>query len=246
LGIHKVLFTPPSLGSGWVETEHGKIPVPAPATVALLKNIPARWGLPGPGEWTTPTAAAILTHFGHCVETLLSFTCNTVAYGVGHKDPTSHANVLRLVVGDGPAAGEHVWSVQTNLDDMQPQWFGPVMEKLFAAGALDVFFIPIQMKKNRPGTIIEVLSDDTCLDAITNILFSDTTTFGLRMQRVQRRTLEREIRKLKTPFGPIRFKIGSLGGKRIKSVPEFEDCMAASRKHRIPLSDIYKRLAKIL
>ena len=225
--------------------------MPGPATVALLKGIPAQWGTPGPGEYTTPTGAAILAHFGQCLEQSPAFAAEAVGYGIGHRNPASHPNVLRVAIGDSFASGAKekgeepfVWSLKTNIDDMQPQWYGPIMEKLFQAGALDVFLTPIQMKKNRPGTILEILCEEVSRDTLANILLRETTTFGIRMQKMQRRILGREIKTIKTKLGPMRFKIGTLNGKTVKIAPEFEDCLRVSRQRDLPLADVYQFLVK--
>lgn len=246
LGLKRIYFTPPALGSGWARTAHGKFPVPAPATVALLKGVPARWGKPSPGEWTTPTGAALLAHFGECAEDMPAVAADNVGYGVGKADPEGHPNVLRVVSGslaDG-VKSQTVWSVQTNLDDMDPRIYGPVTEKLFRAGALDVFLTPIQMKKGRPGTILEVLTDETRRADICRILLEETTTFGLRMQRMEREILDREIRRVPTPWGPIRFKMGKKDGRILKAIPEFADCLAAAARKGIAVAELLPKLAK--
>lgn len=246
LGFERVYFTPPALGSGWIQTEHGRYPAPSPAAVQLLRGVPVRWGEPAPGEWTTPTGAAILTHFGRCLREIPSLSYDAVGYGIGQRDPDSHPNVLRLVIGriqEGESE-DSVWSIQTNLDDMQPQWYGPIMEKLFKAGALDVFIVPIQMKKSRPGGILEVLCQEGQIEMVCRILLKETTTFGVRMQKVQRRILDRETRTVNTSLGPVRFKVGSLNGQFVKAIPEFEDCQAISLRKKLPLIEVYRILSR--
>ncbi len=246
LGLKKIFFTPLPLGGGWAQTQHGRYPIPAPATAMLLRGIPVRWGVPCEGEWTTPTGAAILTHFGTCVTDAPAMACEAIGYGVGTADPHSHPNLLRLVIGTPTetAASGNVWSLQTNIDDMQPQWYGPVLEKLFKAGALDAFMIPVQMKKNRPATILEVLCEDAHVERISRILLSETTTFGIRMSKVQRRVLDRQIRLVKTPLGKVRFKLGWLDGVFLKAVAEFEDCLALAHRKKLPLGEVYRVLAQ--
>ncbi len=244
----KIFFTMPPMGSGWVATEHGKFPVPAPATVALMRGVPVRWDAARAGECLTPTAAAILTHFGTCVQEPLSLIPENVGYGIGTRRFEGRPNALRVVIGSlaGKSSGaEAVWCIQTNIDDMQPQLYGPIMEKLFEAGALDVFLAPIQMKKNRPGILLEALAPDALKDKICSLILQETTSFGVRMHRAERRVLDRESSLVQTALGPVHFKLGRLNGKLQKSTPEFEDCLALARKKGISLAKVYRMLGRI-
>ena len=226
LGIDQVCCGPVELGSGMVRCAHGLMPVPAPATAAIMQGVPCSYGRVD-GEATTPTGAAILKCGVDRFEAPTGFKAEAIGYGVGHKD-FKVPNVLRLSLGEvaGDVEAETNLEVQCNIDDMTPEAFGPLMDALFAKGARDVFLTPIVMKKARPGTRVSVLVDEQKLDAVLEALFTGSTTIGVRLHEVAKRMLPREERKLDTRLGPVRVKLVTLpsGARRWKS--EYDDVAA--------------------
>ncbi len=241
LGIDRVVCSPIPLGRGFINSAHGRIPVPAPATVALLQGASVV-GSEIEGETVTPTGAALLTSLASGYGPIPAMTLHTFGYGAGSKN-WGIPNILRVLIGDSPApAGElkaeMLAMLETNIDDLNPEAYDYVMARLFATGALDVFLAPVQMKKNRPATLMSVLCRPDAVDALSQILFSETSTLGIRRQDVMRTSLPREIRPVDTPFGPIRVKVAHWAGG-IKLAPEYEDCRAAAEAHDVPLRDVY-------
>jgi uncharacterized protein (DUF111 family) len=169
-----------------------------------------------------------------------------IGYGAGDKDFPAHPNVLRLLVGDDGCGGEaeRIVSIQCEMDDMNPQLFGPLMDRLYAAGALEVFYAPVQMKKNRPGTLVTVIAAPDRREEISSVLFTETTTIGVRYQEMQRERLERAIVSLDTPVGPIRFKVARRGGAIVNAAPEFEDCARAAAERGLPIKEVQARAIK--
>ncbi len=245
LGVDEIQSSPPRLGSGFVETAHGRFPVPAPATLELLKGIPVR-SSDESVELVTPTGAALLAEF--CTkfsQAMPAMSIEKIGYGAGSRDLDKAPNVLRAVLGVASAVpcpsseeADAVAVIETNIDDMNPQLFGDVMERLLAAGALDVFLTPVQMKKNRPGTLLTVLCERNHVDALAELLLTHTTSFGLRVHEAQRRKLAREIVKVKTRFGEIEVKVGRLGGKIVARSPEFESCRQAAAKFNVSVKEV--------
>lgn len=266
LGVDEVQASPPRLGSGFVETAHGRFPVPAPATLELLKGIPVR-SSDDPVELVTPTGAALLAEF--CTkfsQAMPAMSIEKIGYGAGTLDLDKAPNVLRAVLGVASEAesdetrrisadgaipsrsseeADAVAVIETNIDDMNPQLFGDVMERLLAAGALDVFLTPVQMKKNRPGTLLTVLCERNRVDALAELLLTHTTSFGLRVHEAQRRKLAREIVKVKTRFGEIEVKVGRLGGKIVARSPEFESCKQAAATFDVSVKEVYGEAARV-
>ena len=251
LGVDEIQSSPPRLGSGFVETAHGQFPVPAPATLELLKGIPVR-SSDEPVELVTPTGAALLAEF--CTkfsQAMPAMSIEKIGYGAGSRDLDKAPNVLRAVLGVASAVpypsseeADAVAVIETNIDDMNPQLFGDVMERLLAAGALDVFLTPVQMKKNRPGTLLTVLCERNHVDALAELLLTHTTSFGLRVHEAQRRKLAREIVKVKTRFGEIEVKVGRLGGKIVARSPEFESCRQAATKFNVSVKEVHGEAAR--
>ena len=240
LGVDEVQASPPRLGSGFVETAHGKFPVPAPATLELLEGLPVQSG-GEPVELVTPTGAALLAEFCTRIGTIPAMSIEKVGYGAGTRDLEKTPNVLRAIVGKGSSeTGDTIAVIETNIDDMNPQLFGDVMERLLAAGALDVFMTAVQMKKNRPGTLLTVLWKRNDVERLAETLLSHTTSFGARVHEAQRRKLAREIVKVATKFGEIEVKIGRLAGKVVSRSPEFESCRQAAAKAGVPVKDVYE------
>ena len=234
LGVDQIACSPINVGSGLVETEHGTLPVPAPATAQLLINKPIY--SKGPAmELTTPTGAAIVatlaTHFG----SLPAMSIRSTGLGAGTADFKVQANVLRAVIGERTAASEatSVNVLEANIDDASPQVLGYAMDRLFAAGALDVALQPIQMKKNRPGSLLSVIAKPEDTDALAAIILSETTTIGLRITTAERRVAARRFINVDTPWGVVRMKVTAQG-----ATPEYDDCRSLAEAKGVPLKDV--------
>ncbi|MBV8780916.1 MAG: nickel pincer cofactor biosynthesis protein LarC [Phycisphaerae bacterium] len=225
------------LGSGWTKCSHGQIPLPAPATLELLAavNAPTIPAL-GPGEWVTPTGAALLAELASFQQPAMSL--QKIAYGAGGRS-ADWPNVARLWVGEQNDISGKLVQLETNIDDMNPQLFQPVSEKLFAAGANDVWFTPIQMKKNRPAILLSALVPADREMQLTEVIFRETTTLGVRVHNIQRRhELDREIHKVETAFGDIRVKVRLMGGEIVGATPEYEDCRTAAAEANVPVRTV--------
>ena len=239
LGASHVVASPLNVGSGVVECDHGTFPVPAPATARLLQGAPAYAGAIAT-ELTTPTGALLVTTYAESFGPLPLMRIDRVGYGAGDKDFKRHPNVFRLILGEteGDGAAEPIVTVECEIDDMNPQLFGPLMDRLYAAGALDVFYAPVQMKKSRPGTLVTVIARPERRDAISGVLFAETTTIGVRYREMLRECLEREVLAVDTPAGRIRFKIARRGGQVVNAAPEFEDCVQAAAANGLPVKEV--------
>lgn len=244
LGVDRVICSPIPLGRGFIRSAHGRIPVPAPATVALLQDALVT-GSEVEGETVTPTGAALLTSLASAYGPIPAMTLRSVGYGAGRKD-WAIPNVLRVLIGEEPSRGqqetfsqEALAVLETNIDDLNPETYDYVMGRLFAAGALDVYLAPIQMKKNRPATLLSVLCRPAAADALSEILFAETSTLGVRRHEVLRACLSREIRTVETRYGPIRVKVATYGDHQ-KAAPEYEDCRRAAEAHSVPLREVYQ------
>jgi uncharacterized protein (TIGR00299 family) protein len=238
-GVDRIVCSPLNVGGGMVNSAHGRFPVPAPATVRLLGDAPVYSG-PVQKELVTPTGALIATSYAAAFGPIPAMTIERVGYGAGDRDTPGTPNVLRVLIGRaaGPAPGDRVVVIECEIDDMNPQLFGAAMERLYAAGALEVFYVPVQMKKNRPGTLLTVVTPPERRQTIADVVFAETTTIGLRYYEVERECLEREIVSVSTPLGPIRFKLASRNGRVINAVPEYEDCLALARANNLPVKDV--------
>jgi uncharacterized protein (TIGR00299 family) protein len=221
LGVEKLFCSALPLGSGWTQSEHGQIPIPAPATLELLAvaGAPTRPS-PGPGELLTPTGAALLCELATFAEAPLSL--RKVGTGAGGRN-TPWPNVLRLLLGE-PAASGGIVELTTNIDNMNPEWYAPVMEMALAGGALDVWLTPVQMKKNRPGVQLSILSPAGLETAMAELLLRHTTTLGVRSHAVSRHEADRRMETVQTAYGEVRVKVKLLGAKVASVAPEFEDC----------------------
>ena len=240
LGAERVVAAPPPLGSGFVETAHGKFPVPAPATLELMRGLPAGT-LPEHGELVTPTGAALLAEFCASFGPMPAMSVEKIGYGAGSRESATTPNVLRVVLGTATVATESdsVAVIEANIDDMNPQWFGDVMERLLVNGALDVFLTPVQMKKNRPGTLLTVLCEPRDADRFAELVLTHTTTFGVRIHEARRRILAREIVRVTTRFGEIEVKIGKLNGTVVTRSPEYESCKRAAALANVPVREVH-------
>lgn len=244
LGVTSIHVSPLPLGRGLVATEHGRLPVPAPATLELLRGFAVLPG-DGEGEMVTPTGAAILRGFGAVSGPPASFRPLRVGYGAGTRHLADRPNVLRVVLGAADATAATPWQtdtvlvVESAIDDMSPELFEHVVARLFAAGALDVVLVPVQMKKSRPGVTIQVLTPPEQRDAIAAVLFAETTTIGIRFHAVDRLKLVRRVEEVATPYGAIAVKIAGAGGAPTLVAPEYESCRAAAERHGVPLRLVY-------
>ena len=241
LGVDRIESSPVPPGRGSVKAAHGRMPLPAPATATLLKGIPLAEST-GDFEQTTPTGAAILATVAEAFGPVPPMTIQSIGLGAGTKNPEGVANILRLFVGTAatPAGGDRVTVLETNLDDLPGEVVGFTTTQLLAAGALDAFVTPIQMKKNRPGVMISVLCDEAKVQAMEEILFRETTTLGVRRYQVSRHKLNRKAAEVATPFGPIKGKLGWLDGRPPQFSPEYDDCARVASEQGVPLRDVYK------
>ena len=249
LGAERVTSRSVPTGSGTVKCAHGVMPVPAPGTAELLKGVPlAPTAIKG--ELTTPTGAAILTTVVQEWTETPAMTIERIGCGAGQRELLEQPNVLRVFVGTAevkPAAEEtdQVWVLETNLDDVPAEVIGYCFEQLFAAGALDVFATPVQMKKNRPGVLLTVLAPAAAVDAVETVLFRETQTFGVRRHVAQRSKLRREAVTVQTPWGPVQGKRGWRAGGPDVFTPEYEDCARVAREHGVPLRAVYEAVRRV-
>ena len=273
LGKPRVLAAPVVEGTGWAKCAHGRLPVPVPATLAIL-------GAHGigltqcdePNELITPTGAALLAEFAESFGPMENLVAEKIGFGLGTRDNETRPNVLRAVLGKGDrcrvtsdmkkagVAGlmspvtchlshldweaDRIAVLETNLDDINSEILGAFVETALAAGALDVFHTPVQMKKNRPGVLLTVLCAETDADKFAELMLRETTAFGVRRHLAERRKLRREFAEVETPLGKITVKIGRLGGKVIQAAPEFESCKKAAARAKVPLKQIYEMAVK--
>jgi uncharacterized protein (TIGR00299 family) protein len=241
LAPSRITCGPVNLGSGRVKMAHGEVPIPAPATAELLRGVPV-FGGPG-GELTTPTGAVLLAELVEEFLELPSMVLDGVGYGLGKKDLPSHPNALRLLRGRGEAvsAGKaEVMVVEAEIDDLPGEGFGFLMERLLEAGALDVYFTPVQMKKNRPGTLVTLLCRRPKLEELAGILLTESGSLGCRYHAAARFEAEREILEVATAFGTVRLKRARLDGRPLAAAPEFEDCRRLALAGGVPWRDVYR------
>ncbi len=240
LGAAEVRASALPLGSGTVECEHGTIPVPAPATAELLRDVPVVLG-GGDGELVTPTGAAILATICRSFGEMTPLRIERIGYGAGTRDRERTPNVLRLVVGETDAGGtaDRVLCLECEIDDQSGETLAPLLDALSRAGALDAYFTPVVMKKGRPGHLVTALVPESARDAVERALFAGTTTFGVRRTVADRRILERMHVEVETPFGRARMKVGLLDGSEVTRSPEFADCEKLSRESAAPLRDVF-------
>jgi uncharacterized protein (TIGR00299 family) protein len=239
LNADHIVCSPLNVGGGMVKSAHGLIPVPAPATLRLLGEAPI-YGGAVQSELVTPTGALIATAYATSYGPVPAMAVERVGYGAGMRDHPGTPNVLRILVGRAAAATavDRVVVLECEIDDMNPQIFGVVMDHLYAAGALDVYYVSAQMKKNRPGTLLTVVAPPALQSALSAIIFSETTTIGLRHHEVERERLAREIVTVDTPLGPIRFKLASRNGRVVNASPEFDDCVRLAAAHGRTVKEI--------
>jgi pyridinium-3,5-bisthiocarboxylic acid mononucleotide nickel chelatase len=252
LGRPRVLAAPVVEGHGWVTCAHGRFPIPAPATLEILSARGVTVSqCDEPHELVTPTGAALLAEFAEGFGPMRGLAVRRVAYGLGRREHQTRPNVLRVLLCDEAApGGAHDWEtdtvtmLQTNLDDLSPELLGQFMENALAAGALDVFYTPVQMKKNRPGTLLSVLCAEAEADKLSELILRETTAFGVRRLVAERRKLRREFRTVATPYGSVTVKIGTLDGRVVQAAPEFESCRVLADQANVPLKAIYEAAAR--
>jgi uncharacterized protein (TIGR00299 family) protein len=240
LGIDRIYASSINTGQGYVIAAHGKLPVPAPATMELLKNVPT-YSSGTEKELTTPTGAAIITSLSAYFGPKPLMRVEKVGYGAGTYE-IEIPNLLRINVGNVEQGSKKMKVVETNIDDMNPQFYEYIMEKLFEKGALDVYFTPIQMKKNRPATKISVIVDAENLFKINEILLKETTTLGVRIFDIEREIVDRKIKEVETQFGKVKVKVGILDGKTVNIAPEYEECKKIAKEKGLPIKTVYQIL----
>jgi pyridinium-3,5-bisthiocarboxylic acid mononucleotide nickel chelatase len=238
--IEKVYSSKIHIGEGFTESMHGTIPIPAPATIDLLKGIPV-YSTGIKKELTTPTGAAIISSLADEFDNFPDMNIESSGYGAGTRD-LKIPNLLRVLIGvtlNNELEEENIILIETNIDDMNPEFYDYIFSRLFEGGAIDIFLIPIIMKKSRPGNILNVLLHKSDMDLISEIIFSETTSSGLRIKEVKRKKLKREIIKVKTEYGDIDVKIHRLNSKKITISPEYESCKKIAIEKNLPLKVIY-------
>ena len=246
LNVDKILCGSIQLGGGFVKCEHGLFPVPAPATMEILKGIKVKSGIV-PFEMTTPTGAAILASLVDEFSDSIDFTITKVGYGIGGRD-TKIPNVLRVYLGE--IEEEYLYEeavvIECNIDDMNPEVYDYVLEKLFSAGAQDVYLTPIIMKKGRPAITLSVLGCIADEIKLENLVLLETSTLGIRKYRVKKKMLKREIIKLQTSFGEVTVKAAYINGEKVKSKPEYDECKKIALEKNVPINKIYEEINKKL
>ncbi len=276
LGKPRVIASPVVEGTGWIRCAHGRFPIPAPATLAILgaRKIPVTQ-CDEPNELITPTGAALLAEFAESFEVMSGIVVEKIGFGLGTRENKTRPNVLRAVLGTqskvsglkSKAAGatasglstihhqpsthldwetDRIAVLETNLDDVSSEILGAFVESALAAGALDVFHTPIQMKKNRPGVLLTVLCAEADADKFSEQMLRETTAFGVRRTIAERRKLKREFATVKTKFGNVTVKLGKLNGKVVQAAPEFESCKKLAAQKKVPLRQVYEAASKAL
>ena len=240
LGLERIHVSPIHLGGGFIQAAHGKMPVPAPGTAALLSGVPA-YGSEIPAELTTPTGAAILTTLASSHGPMPAMTVERVAYGAGRRDLREQPNLLRLIIGEqaGDRDRDQITILEATIDDMNPQFFEPLLDRLFEAGALDVSLTSLTMKKSRPGIMLTVLADPPIADRCASVILTHSTTFGVRAYAATRWKLPRDIISVTTPYGSVRVKRGFSGDRITILSPEYEDCRRLAQAAGVPIQVIY-------
>lgn len=246
LGWPRVIAGPIEFGSGFAECAHGRLPVPAPATLELLRGVPTRLG-GQPFEATTPTGAAILRATAERFGEPADLAVERVGYGAGARDGGGVPNLLRLLQGqEGPIEQAELVELECNLDDLNPELHPYVIERLLAAGALDAYLLPVVMKKGRAGILLRALGEPHQVTTLTNVLFAETSTLGVRRRAVLRTALPRSIVELPTRFGPVPVKVARLPDGRRRAKPEYEACRTLALAQRLPLLEVYREVERRL
>ncbi len=249
LGIERIYCSPFHVGCGTIHCAHGLLPVPAPATAALTVGFPV-YSNGVKGELLTPTGAAILTTLAQGFGPMPAMTAEQIGYGAGTADPEEIPNLLRVTIGENASSdgldqyeAESICVLETNIDDMNPQLYENLIEKVLAAGAVDVSLAPVQMKKNRPGTMVTVLCSHDRLATLSDLLLRETTSIGLRWRTDSRIMARRTFREIDTPYGPIKVKVAQKGEEIINIMPEYEDCRRLAAEKGVPLKTVIEAAA---
>jgi hypothetical protein len=246
LDISVLTCSPVNVGSGSVRARHGSLPVPAPAALELLKDVPI-FSSGVEGELVTPTGAALITTLAAGFGPIPAMKVERIGYGAGAREIPGQPNLARLLLGQstepvttqpGPPGDEVVSVIEANVDDMSPQLYGFFVDRALTAGALDVTCTPIQMKKNRPGILVSVLCTPETSEALAQLLFEQTTTIGLRIYEARRKVLEREVLSVATPYGLVKIKVAKREGKVLNVAPEYEDCQRLAAEKGVPLKQV--------
>ena len=238
-GADRVLASPLNVGSGSVHSAHGLYPVPAPATTRLLEGVPIYSG-PQKAELVTPTGALLITAYAQQFGGLPPMRLQRTGYGAGARKFSRTPNVLRVLVGEGDTASQaqRVVVIEAEIDDMNPQIFGVLIDRLLTEGALDVFYTSIQMKKNRPGTLLSIIAPPPVREKLTSLVFRETTTIGVRYREMDRECLDRETVAVDTPFGRVAMKVARRNGEVMNAAPEFDDCARLAAERGAPVKDV--------
>lgn len=239
LGISEIVCSPINLGSGTVHTAHGRLPVPAPATAELLRSVPV-YSSSIPHELATPTGAAIVSTLASMFGPMPQMRIKEIGYGAGGLDIPGQPNLLRIFIGEPIITYEEETAVviETNIDDMNPQIYDHLIDRLMKAGALDVFIAPVIMKKSRPGILLSAITNKADVECVIETLFRETTSIGIRIHEVGRRKLNRRMVDVETSFGMVRVKVSSLGDEVITVTPEYEDCRKLAEEKQASLKNI--------
>src|SRR5688572_7843172 len=239
LGVDRIVSSPLNVGGGTLRSAHGRYPVPAPATLRLLKGAPVYSGAEQV-ELVTPTGALLVTSYAERFGPIPAMRVARIGYGAGTRDFPNSPNVLRVVIGelDEAAPSQSVVVIEAEIDDMNPQIFGALMDRLLSEGALDVYYTSIQMKKSRPGTLMTVIANPSHRDRLTTTIFKETTTIGVRYREMARECLDREIVSVETAAGPVRVKVARRGGEILNVSPEFDDCLRLAAESGRPVKEI--------
>jgi uncharacterized protein (TIGR00299 family) protein len=238
-GADRVLASPLNVGSGSIHSAHGLYPVPAPATARLLEGVPIYSG-PQKAELVTPTGALLITAYAQQFGGLPPMRLQRTGYGAGSRKFSRTPNVLRVLVGEGDTASQaqRVVVIEAEIDDMNPQIFGVLIDRLLTEGALDVFYTSIQMKKNRPGTLLSIIAPPAAREKLTSLVFRETTTIGVRYREMDRECLDRETIAVETPFGRVAMKVARRNGEVMNAAPEFDDCARLAAERGAPVKDV--------
>jgi hypothetical protein len=242
LGVDDIICAPIPTPRGWVDTAHGKLPLPAPATMELLKGASVV-SVDDTGEWVTPTGAAIsaalVKHYGP----MPTMTVDAIGYGAGDADPETRPNLLRLVLGSTvQKTSSQEIQIEANIDDMSPELIGYLTQRLLEQGANDVWLTPIQMKKGRPATQLSVLTDEQARSDVIDLILRESTTIGVRILPIQRHRTERHIETVDSPWGPVRVKVARDGDQIVNRAPEYDDCQRIAREHQLPLKEVFRTI----
>ena len=241
IGIHffqpdRIYASELPMGRGFVQCQHGRLPLPAPATLEILKGYPVK-SVEVEGELVTPTGAAIVAALASPVPAFPALAIQKIGYGMGKKEFPDRPNLLRLVLGESSDAYQVDQAIvlESNIDDMNPEFYEHLMDRLFRKGALDVSFAPLQMKKNRPGTLLRVIAEEKDAELLTELIMQESTTLGVRSYSVKRKKLPREVREVETRYGKVRVKVSG----EVRFQPEYDDCRRIALEKGVPIQEVY-------